>query len=438
MINETSSPAASTQRVPTRRGLLALSPIAVFLSLYVAVSVIIGDFYAMPLSIAFVVAAMWALATLPRMPMKERIEIFSNGASNTNILYMIWIFVLAGAFSALAKGVGAIDATVELTLSFLPARLLLPGLFVTACFISMSIGTSVGTIVALTPFACQVAQTTGADTALLVSVVLGGSFFGDNLSFISDTTIAATRSLRVQMNDKFKANLRIVLPAALVVLVLYFFQGATIDAGTVEPGIGTSWLLVLPYLLVIAAAIAGMNVLLVLTLGITACMVLALCLGGTGLMAMCGLMGDGIKGMSDLIVVTLLAAGLLEVINYNGGIRYLIQLLTRRIGGSRGAQASIALLVSVVNVCTANNTIAIITTGSIARSIGQRYGIDPRKTASLLDTCSCIVQCIIPYGAQTLLAAGLAGLAPVAFLPYHYYAWALAVMVAVSIVVKRR
>lgn len=438
MINETSSPAASTQRVPTRRGLLALSPIAVFLSLYVAVSVIIGDFYAMPLSIAFVVAAMWALATLPRMPMKERIEIFSNGASNTNILYMIWIFVLAGAFSALAKGVGAIDATVELTLSFLPARLLLPGLFVTACFISMSIGTSVGTIVALTPFACQVAQTTGADTALLVSVVLGGSFFGDNLSFISDTTIAATRSLRVQMNDKFKANLRIVLPAALVVLVLYFFQGATIDAGTVEPGIGTSWLLVLPYLLVIAAAIAGMNVLLVLTLGITACMVLALCLGGTGLMVMCGLMGDGIKGMSDLIVVTLLAAGLLEVINYNGGIRYLIQLLTRRIGGSRGAQASIALLVSVVNVCTANNTIAIITTGSIARSIGQRYGIDPRKTASLLDTCSCIVQCIIPYGAQTLLAAGLAGLAPVAFLPYHYYAWALAVMVAMSIVVKRR
>ena len=194
----------------------------------------------------------------------------------------------------------------------------------------------------------------------------------------------------------------------------------------------------LPYLLVIAAAIAGMNVLLVLTLGITACMVLALCLGGTGLMAMCGLMGDGIKGMSDLIVVTLLAAGLLEVINYNGGIRYLIQLITRRIGGSRGAQASIALLVSVVNVCTANNTIAIITTGSIARSIGQRYGIDPRKTASLLDTCSCIVQCIIPYGAQTLLAAGLAGLAPVAFLPYHYYAWALAVMVAMSIVVKRR
>ncbi|MBR1552219.1 MAG: Na+/H+ antiporter NhaC family protein [Muribaculaceae bacterium] len=438
MINETSSSSASAQRVSTRRGLLALSPIAVFLTLYVAVSVIIGDFYAMPLSIAFVVAAMWSLATLPRMPMKERIEIFSNGAANTNILYMIWIFVLAGAFSALAKGVGAIDATVELTLSFLPARLLLPGLFVTACFISMSIGTSVGTIVALTPFACQVAQTTGVDTALLVSVVLGGSFFGDNLSFISDTTIAATRSLRVQMNDKFKANLRIVLPAALVVLVLYFFHSTDIAADAITTDNGTSRLLVLPYLLVIAAAIAGMNVLLVLTLGIAACMVLALCFGGTGLMAMCGLMGDGIKGMSDLIVVTLLAAGLLEVINYNGGIRYLIQLLTKRIGGSRGAQASIALLVSVVNVCTANNTIAIITTGSIARNIGQRYDIDPRKTASLLDTCSCIVQCIIPYGAQTLLAAGLAGQAPVAFLPYHYYAWALAIMVAVSIVVKRR
>lgn len=423
----------ANDKISTRKGLLALSPIVVFLVLYVAVSVIIGDFYKMPLSIAFIVASMWALLTMPRMGISERIEIFSSGAANTNILYMIWIFVLAGAFSALARGVGSIDATVNFTLWVLPEQFLLPGLFITTCFISMSIGTSVGTIVALTPFAAQMAQMTGGDTAFFVAVVLGGSFFGDNLSFISDTTIAATRTLKLEMKDKFMANIKIALPAAALVLIYYSVVGETITITPVTPESG-KWYLILPYLTVIVTAIAGINVMVVLTLGIVMSIVLGLLCGGTALMDMCQTMGEGITGMSDLIVVTLLAAGLLEVISFNGGIRFIISALTRRIHGGRGAQASIAALVSIVNVCTANNTIAIITVGKIARSISREFGISDRKTASLLDTCSCIVQCVIPYGAQTLLAAGLAHLSPVAFLPHLHYAWALAAMVVLSIV----
>lgn len=425
-------------RIGTGRGLLALSPIVVFLLLYVAVSVIIGDFYKMPLSIAFIIASMWALMLMPRMKVAERIEIFSGGAANSNILYMIWIFILAGAFSALAKGVGAIDATVNLTLSVLPSSFIVPGLFVVTCFISMSIGTSVGTVVALTPFAVQLAHSTGSPVPYLVAVVLGGSFFGDNLSFISDTTIAATRSLHVKMNDKFKTNLWIALPAALVVLGVYIVTSGQ-QLGTAAPTQAvdaSQWVLIVPYLIVIVTAMLGINVTVVLTLGILACIVIALAMTTVtaGLIDMCGLMGDGIAGMSDLIIVTLLAAGMLEVISYNGGITYIIQVLTRHISGQRGAQAVTALLVSLVNVCTANNTIAIITVGKIARQVALRFGIDPRKSASLLDTCSCIVQCIIPYGAQTLMAAGLAKESPVAFLPYLYYSWALIGMVVLSIV----
>lgn len=424
----------TSQHISTGKGLLALSPIVVFLLLYVVVSVIIGDFYKMPLSIAFIIASMWALLFIPKMKIAERIEIFSKGAANSNVLYMIWIFFLAGAFSALAKGIGAIDATVNLALASLPSTFIVPGLFITACFISMSIGTSVGTIVALTPFACQLAQSTGTDTAFLVSVVLGGSFFGDNLSFISDTTIAATRSQKVKMNDKFKTNLWLALPAAIVTLGVYISVG-DIQQTTHAATNSASWWNILPYLIVIVSAIFGVNVLLVLTMGILSCIAIALCgLADASLIDMCGYMGNGIKDMSDLIIVTLLAAGLLGVISYNGGVKYIIQVLTSRISSSRGAQAVIAMLVSMVNLCTANNTIAIITVGDIAHKISQQFKLDPRKVASLLDTCSCIVQCLIPYGAQSLMAAGLAHLSPVAFLPYLYYTWALATMVILSII----
>lgn len=418
------------------KGLLALSPIAIFLIFYLAVSIAVNDFYKMPISVAFIVASIWAIVTSSRKePLKERLNIFSQGAANPDILYMIWIFILAGAFAHLAKEIGAIDATVNLTLQILPPEFLIPGIFLASCFISLSIGTSVGTIVSLTPFALQLAESTGVDIPFFVAVVIGGSFFGDNLSFISDTTIAATRSQGCKMNDKFKANLWIALPAAIMVLITYIILGQT-DTYTTTTVAAASPYLVIPYLAVIGMAIAGMNVLAVLTIGIIASIIAGFCFTDIHLLDMCSYMGSGISGMSDLIVVTLLAAGMLAMIKHNGGIEFLIGWLTKHISGMRGAQTTIALLVSIVNVCTANNTIAIITVGELSRKISEKYNLVPRKVASILDTCSCIVQCIIPYGAQILLAAGLAGVSPVSFLPHLYYAWALAIMVALSIVFR--
>ena len=422
--------------ISTRKGLLALSPIAVFLTFYLAVSIAVNDFYKMPISVAFIVASIWSVVTSsPKEALKERLNIFSKGAANPDILYMIWIFILAGAFAALAKHIGAIDATVNLTLQILPPEFLIPGIFLAACFISISIGTSVGTIVSLTPFALQLAQSTGQDIPFFVAVVIGGSFFGDNLSFISDTTIAATRSQGCNMSDKFKANLWIALPAAIMVLIAYFIIGHNDNYSPTFTS-SASPLLVLPYLAVIGLAVAGVNVLLVLTTGIIISILAGFCLTDIHLLDMCSSMGTGISGMGDLIVVTLLAAGMLAMIKHNGGIEFLMNWLTKHINGIRGAQTTIALLVSIVNVCTANNTIAIITVGELSRQISEKFKLDSRKVASILDTCSCIIQCIIPYGAQILLAAGLANVSPAAFIPHLYYAWALAIMVTLSIIFR--
>ena len=422
--------------ISTRKGLLALSPIVIFLVFYLAVSIAVNDFYKMPISVAFIIASIWSIITSScKEPLKEKLQIFSQGAANPDILYMIWIFILAGAFASLAKEIGAIDATVNLTLQILPPQFLIPGIFLASCFISLSIGTSVGTIVSLTPFALQLAESTGQDIPFFVAVVIGGSFFGDNLSFISDTTIAATRSQGCKMNDKFKANLWIALPAAITVLIIYIIMGQTDTYTTIELT-HTSPYLVIPYLIVIGMAIAGINVLAVLTLGIISSIIAALCLTDINILDMCGFMGTGITGMGDLIVVTLLAAGMLAMIKHNGGIDFLMKWLTKHISGIRGAQTTIALLVSIVNVCTANNTIAIITVGELSRKISEQYHLDPRKVASILDTCSCIVQCIIPYGAQILLAAGIAKVSPAVFFPHLYYAWALAVMVILSIIFR--
>ncbi len=421
--------------IPTRHGLIALSPVVVFLLMYVAVSVIIGDFYKMPIAAAIVVASVWAIAIYGGHTLSERIETFSRAAGHSNIMYMIWIFILAGAFASVAKEIGAVDATVSLTLRFFPSSLIIPGIFIAACFISISIGTSVGTVVALTPLVVEMAGAGGGNVPFYVAVVLGGAFFGDNLSFISDTTIAATRSQGCKMADKFKANLKLALPAAIVTLLLYFFMGQ--GSPVISVSNDTDYWLVTPYLIVIATAIAGINVTIVLSLGFASAMILGL-LNGHGIIELFGFMGAGIDSMGNLIIITLLSAGMLGVIRAAGGINYLLQVLTRRVSGTRGAQGCIALLVSLVNLCTANNTVAIITTGPIAREIGTRYGVDPRKNASLLDTCSCIVQCLIPYGAQTLLATSLAGISPAAPFPYLYYPWALAVTVLISVLVKKK
>lgn len=425
----------NNNNIPVTKGLLSLSPIFVFLVLYLAVSLIIGDFYKMPLSVAFISASIWAVIIDRGKPLSQRIETFSKAAGTSNIIYMIWIFILAGAFAALAKEIGAIDATVALTLKVLPYQLFLPGLFLAACFISLSIGTSVGTVVALVPLAVELAGSGSGNVALFTSAVLGGAFFGDNLSFISDTTIAATRTQSVAMNAKFKANVKIVLPAALVTLVIYGFLGSNCEA--VANITDINYWLVLPYLLVIGLAVAGVNVTIVLVSGCLAACLIACISEGYGLLDLAGYMGAGIDSMGDLIIITLLSAGMLGIIKATGGINFLLEQMTKRIHGARGAKASIAALVGTVNICTANNTVAIITVGSLAKKIADHYGISGARTASLLDTCSCIMQCLLPYGAQTLLAVGLAGLSPGDPWPYLYYPWLLAVAVAVSIIFTR-
>lgn len=415
------------------RGLMGISPVIIFLLLYVVVSVVIGDFYRMPFSMALLCASVWAIATY-KGRLTERIEVFSRAAGHANIIYMIWIFILAGAFAAIAKEIGAVNATVDLILRLLPAGLIVPGIFVASCFISLAVGTSVGTVVALTPLATEIARASGGSTAFMVAVVLGGAFFGDNLSFISDTTIAATRTQGCEMADKFRANVWLAVPAALVTLAFYMIETpefAVPDSGAPAQSV---WL-VLPYMIVIVTAIVRMNVNIVLSLGIVASLVIGIA-QGHHMLDLCGFMGSGIDGMGGLIVITLMSAGMLGVVKASGGITWLLQVLTARVKGTRGAQFCIALLVSLVNLCTANNTVAIIIVGSMSKEIARRYGVSASKTASLLDTCSCIIQCLIPYGAQTLLACSLSGLSPAEPFAYLYYPWALAVMVIASIFLK--
>ncbi len=420
--------------VAARQGLLALSPVILFILLYLGVSVALGDFYKMPIAVAMLAASAWAVAITGGMTLPQRIDTFSRAASQPNVLYMVWIFILAGAFASLAKEIGAVEATVQLTLRYLPAAMLVPGLFFAACFISMAIGTSVGTVVALAPLAAQLADGVGESVAFMTAVVLGGAFFGDNLSFISDTTIAATRTQGCSMASKFRVNIRLCLPAALISLVFYALHASARGAMPTSEAVGSPWLIV-PYLTVIVMAVCGINVSLVLCCGIAASLALGLIYGHT-LLDMAGFMGSGIDSMGNLIIITLLATGLLGMVKHNGGIDFLIASLSSRISGTRGAKAVIALLVGAVNLCTANNTVAILTVGPMAKDIADRFGVDPRRTASLLDTASCIVQALIPYGAQTLLGCALAGISPAAPWPYLFYPFTLAAVMLISILVK--
>lgn len=409
----------------------ALSPMLVFMAVYLVGSLLAGDFYKVPLTVAFLVASAYAVCITPKLRLKDRVTIFSRGAGDENLMLMVWIFILAGAFAKAADAMGAIDATVNLTLRLLPDSMLLPGLFIAACFISLSIGTSVGTVVALTPVAVGIAEQTGSSLPLIVAIVVGGSFFGDNLSFISDTTIVATQTQGVRMNDKFKANIYLAAPAALIVLVIYIILGQGIEAPSHVPL--PAWYKVIPYLAVLVLAIVGMNVLAVLLVGILLAGVIGMVSGSFGLMGWMGAMDEGIMGMSELIIVTLLAGGMLALIRHNGGIDWLIRVLTRRISGKRGAKLTIALLVVLADLCTANNTIALITVGPVARDIADRYGVDHRMSASLLDTFSCFAQGLIPYGAQLLMAAGLAAITPFDIIGYLYYPIVLGVVALLGI-----
>lgn len=412
----------------------ALLPLWVFLFTYLVVSCIAGDFYKMPITVAFVLSSVVAIAGSKGGMLQARVEQFCRGAANSNIMLMVLIFILAGAFAQTAKEMGAVDATVNLAMSLLPGNLLAAGIFIAACFISLSVGTSVGTIVALAPVAVGIADKTGMPDALMLGVVVSGAMFGDNLSFISDTTIVATRTQGCQMTDKFKVNSLIALPIALLTTFLYVFLGNQVSesytVGTIE------WPKVVPYLVVLITALCGMNVMRVLFIGILLSGVVGLFTYAFDIWGWTGAMGQGITDMGELIIVTLLAGGMLEMIRYNGGIEWIINKLTSRIRSARGAEASIASLVSFANLCTANNTIALIMAGPIAKDIADRFHIDPRRSASLLDIFSCFVQGIIPYGAQMLMAAGLGAVSPIEIMQYLYYPYLLGFGAMLAIVFR--
>ena len=427
-----------------KKGLLALSPLFLLIVLIVAFTVYSVDASHkdtnLSLTVAFMISSIYAIAISGGMPIKSRVDTYSKGAGANNLMLMLWIYVLAGSFAASAKAMGAVDATVNLALSILPASMILPGLFLAACFISVSIGTSVGTVVALVPIAAGLAHSMDVNTGMMTAIIVGGAYFGDNLSFISDTTVVATQTQNCKMSDKFRVNSLIVVPAAVIVLAIYAVMGIGLQAPTDIPEV--EYVKVVPYLVVLVTAVAGMNVMAVLTMGTLLCGVIGVScqfLGATGgydLFGWFSAMGNGIIGMGELVIIAMMAGGMLEIIRENGGINYIIDKITAHVSNKRGAELSIAALVSMVNVCTANNTVAILTVGNIAKKIGDKFGVDNRKAACILDTFSCTVQGLIPYGVQMLLAAGLANLSPMDILPYLYYPLAIGIAALFSILFR--
>ena len=427
-----------------KKGLLALSPLFLLIVLIVAFTVYSVDSShqdtSLSLTVAFMISSIYAVAISGGMPVRKRVDTYSKGAGANNLMLMLWIYVLAGSFAASAKAMGAVDATVNLALRILPASMILPGLFLAACFISVSIGTSVGTVVALVPIAAGLAHSMDANVGMMTAIIVGGAYFGDNLSFISDTTVVATQTQNCKMSDKFKVNSMIVVPAAVLVLIAYSVMGIGLQAPTHINEV--EYMKVLPYLIVLITAIAGMNVMAVLTLGTLLCGAIGIgshLLGASGSYDLFGwfsAMGNGIIGMGELIIIAMMAGGMLEIIRENGGIDFIINKITAHVNSKRGAELSIAALVSMVNICTANNTVAILTVGNISKKIGDRFGVDNRKAASILDTFSCMVQGLIPYGVQMLLAAGLANLSPMDILPYLYYPLAIGVAALLAILFR--
>ncbi|MBO7342808.1 MAG: Na+/H+ antiporter NhaC family protein [Alistipes sp.] len=418
----------------SRGKIVALLPLVVFLGIYLVGSLLAGDFYKISITIAGMVASIVAVG-MTRRPLSDAISNYSRGATDQNIMLMIWIFVLAGAFAASTKAMGAVDATVALTLRVVPEQFLPAGIFIAACFTSISIGTSVGTIVALTPIASAIAAQTGSPTAWLVAIVVGGALFGDNLSFISDTTIAATRTQGCSMRDKFRTNIKIVTPAAIVTLLIYIISPQEIISYTATE-MTSPWYTIVPYLLVLLLSAIGTNVLIVLTLGILTSGAIGLACGQMNLLDWFSVMGEGIDSMGQLIIITMMAGGMLEMIRINGGIDFIISRFTSRVNSRRAAEGSIAALVMFADICTANNTVAIISVCSIARQIADRFGISKRRTASLLDTFSCCIQGVLPYGAQLLMAAGLASISPVEIIPHLYYPMIMGGFAVVAILLQ--
>lgn len=418
---------------PRRLGWVALLPLAFLALIMVAFGCIFGDFSKVPITIVFLITSMASLLTMRGYSMNERIRTYSHGAGSSDLLLMVWIFVLAGAFASSAKAMGAVSATVDITLRCLPSNIVLAGMFLSSCIVSICIGTSVGTIVALVPMATEVATRMGMLSPLVVAAVVGGAFFGDNLSFISDTTVAATRTQNCEMKDKFKTNFRIVLPVAVICFILYVVLGYSQNNTQYALSTETHLFRVIPYIVVLITAILGINVLLVLCFGIALTGIVGVADGAYTFSGWVSSLAEGITGMGDLILISMMAGGLFAVVRKGGGITYLVRALTKRVHSRLGGEWCIAALVSLTNLCTANNTVAILSVGSITKDISARFGVDKRRAASLLDIFSCIVQGIIPYGAQLLMASGLALISPLNIIPYLYYPFILAVATFISI-----
>lgn len=423
------------------KGLIALTPIAVMIVLLIVCSVYYGGVSNAPLLFVFVLTAVISISLTRGMPFKERVAVFSRGAGSPNLLLMVWIFMLAGSFAATAQEMGAAEAMVNLTLLVLPVKFALTGLFLAACVTSLCMGTSVGTIVALMPIAAGLADKTGMGLPLVAAAVVGGAFFGDNLSFISDTTIVSTQTQGCKLSDKFRFNVIMVMPAAIIVAILYIFinHQSPISFSPLEEG---AWEVipitkVIPYLTVLICAACGVDVLVVLVIGCALTCITGMLDGSYDLMGWITGSLNGVMGMSELILISMLAGGIFALISHNGGLEYVIDRITRRVKTRAGAEWSICGLVAFANLCTANNTIAILSVGDIARRVAEQYDIDPRRSASLLDTTSCCAQGLLPYGAQLLMAGSLAGISAVSIIPWLFYPMLLALSVIATIITHR-
>lgn len=399
---------------------LALLPLVVFIVLFLGVGIATKDFYKMPVLVAFLVATAIAFMLNPKESLNKKIEVFCEGAGHSDIMMMCMIFVLAGAFASVAKAMGAVEATVQLSLSFIPSSLLVVGLFLIACFISLAMGTSVGTITALAPIGLGIAETTGLPITLVIGAIIGGSMFGDNLSMISDTTITATRTQGCELKDKFKVNLLIVLPAALITICILFVMTRGYDM-VLDKEYTFKWIKVIPYLAVLVGALLGVNVFVLLAGGTVFAGAVGIFTGSFSAFEAVSAASDGMLGMAEIVILSMIIGGTLELIKRHGGIDFLLNFIKGSIHTKKGAEFGIAALVSLVDLCTANNTIAIVIAGPLAKDIAEEYKIDAKRTASILDIFAACVQGIIPYGAQLMVAAGLVGVSPMAILGYLHY-----------------
>jgi len=401
---------------------LGLTPMLLFVSLVVITGLLANDFGAMPILVAFMISAGYALTLNPceqKLSVGQKVDIFCTGGGEKTIILLVIIFLMAGAFYSLTIDIGARDATVNWALLFVPTIILLPGLFIISCFISFAMGTSMGTITAIVPIGIGLAESIGIPVPLAIGIVIGGAMFGDNLSFISDTTIAATRTQGVKLRDKFKANLIIVTPAAMLTFVALMFVDFDMQANIAPDNY--EFQLILPYIFIIVAALMGLNVIAVLGIGIGCAGVVGIWTGAFDMIGLFGSIQTGMGWMQDLAAIAVVIGGIIALMKAYGGMDWLMTTITRGVKTTKGAEYSIATLVSFLDLATANNTIAIVSAGPIAKDLNQQFQIDPRRTASLLDIFSCGFQGLVPYGGQLLTAAALAGISPLAISPYCWY-----------------